>query len=306
MKKKTVYSTVYELCIEGFTASKICSILRRDKGQISRIINALVDNGFLVCVNPRDRIRFYEATKKKFLDKPISTVSTIQQKGRISTDDQGSFVRVHAMRYVSTVEKMGKVPWDKKWVAKETNHYFLHYPFLTVGNVGFEWVVGKKKNVLIIHMPSIRWNVSDGNPELFLRGLADSCGTWFMKRYKCDLRGLAQCGKGHFEMPVHDKRLVSMAQATTIRVGDFVLDASLGYPEFGSVGGYDLLAELLSLPKRVASLEKRMDRVESVLERIVSSMESMSVQVEKMGKQVDHLMKLFDAPKRPDGKEDVT
>lgn len=282
---------VYDLCISGLPAKKICSIIRRDKAQVSRVIKSLVDNGFLICVNQRDKVLFYEATKKRFTDKDISTVSTIQQRVRISTEEQGSFIRVHAIRFISTVERMGKVPWDKKWCCKETEHYFVNYPFLNVGNVGYEWIKSKRTNQLVIHLPSIRWNVGDGNPEVFLRGVADSCGTWFMKRFKCDLRGLRQCGKGHFEMPVHDKRLVSMAQATTVRVGDFVLDTSLGYPEFGSVEGFDPLAKIISSVDRVDELEKRIDRIERSVEKLTIS--------------IERLTKIFDIPVRPDDKRDV-
>jgi hypothetical protein len=282
---------IYDLCIEGIPAKKICGIIGRDKAQVSRTIQALIRNGFLVCINPGDKVRFYEATKKRFTGKDVSTVSTIQQRVKVSTEERGSFIRVHAIRFISTVEKMGIVPWDKKWCCKETEHYFMHYPFLNVGKVGFEWIKTKRKSKLIIHMPSIRWNASDGNPELFLRGMADQCGTWFMKRYHCDLRGLRQCGRGHFEMPVHDKALVKMAQSTSVHVGDFVLDSSLGYPEFGSVGGFDPLNELLGLPKRVDAIEVRIDRLEQSIEKLVLS--------------VDKLTRLFEAPKIKDSFRDV-
>jgi hypothetical protein len=249
--------------------------------------------------------------KKNLSPRDAKQLSTIQQIGRISTDERVSFVRVHAIKYISTVEKMGKVPWDKKWVAKETNHYFLHYPFLNIGKIGFEWVFGKektdkKKSVLIIHMPSIKWNPAHGNPELYLRNVADMAGTWFMKKYHCDLRGLKKCGKGHFEMPVHDEKLVSLAQATSIRVGDFILDSSLGYPEFGSVEGYDVLAELLSLPKRVAVLEKQMVVLTDAVSKVVSSVEKIGDAMKKLTKTVDKLDKLLSVPKKPDEKLDVT
>jgi hypothetical protein len=296
--KKTTSERIYKLLITNHNQSQICRIIRRDKSVVSRVTSALIDGGFVQCINQRDREKFYEATKKKFLREDAVILSTIQLEKKPFQNERGSFLRVHAMKYVSTVERMGKVPWDKKWTAKETNHYFLHYPFLNFGKIGFEWVFGKEKSVLIIHLPSVKWNPQNGNPEIYMRSMADQAGTWFMKKYHCDLRGIRQCGKGHFEMPVHDEHLVRLAQETSVRVGDFVLDSSLGYPEFGSVGGYEILSELLSLPKRVAVLEAQMVVV-------VRSIGEVAESIKTLQRSIDELNVLLRQPVRVDEFRDV-
>jgi len=289
--KKPVWQRLYNLLVRGFPQSKIVRILRRDKGQVSRMTNMLVDMGFLVCVNPQDRVRFYEATKKKFSGEDAVILSTIKQEGRISTKRRGCFIRCHAISYLCDVERMGVVPWDKTWETDGVTHCLYRYPFEKVGEVGFQWIRGRSSNQLRINLPSMLWSHRDGSPDAFLHGVADRCGVWFMKRFCCDLRGLRQCGRGHFEMPVRDPGLVGLAQRVSVKRGGLVLDSSLGFPEMGSVEGFDVLGELLGLPKRVDDIEKR-------VERVVES-------VERLGLAVDRLTRLFDVPYRVDELRDV-
>lgn len=291
MQSKHYVTRIYELCIEGLPAKKICSCIRRDKAQVSRVIKALVDGGFLICINQGDKVKFYEATKKPFTEEQGVILSTIRQKKTIKMNERGSYCRVHALRFISTVVKMGGVPWDKKWTCKGVDHCFINYPFLNVGDVGFEWIVGKQSNQLVIHVPSLWWDMNDGDPVPLLRNMADRAGSWFMKRYHCDLRGLRQCGKGHFEVPVRDKRLVSLAQVKSVRAGGFILDSSLGFPEFGSVEGFDPLAELMKSPSRISDIEDRIDRIERSVEKLTVS--------------IERLTRIFDMPIRPDDKRDV-
>lgn len=297
--KKNKYQRLYDLLIHGFPQTKICRLLRSDKGQISRMTNTLVDNGFLVCINNRDRVRFYEATKKKLTEEDTVILSTMRQKGTRNMDERVSFVRIHAIKYVSTVVSMGKVPWEREWVCKGVYHRLFHFPFKNVGNVGFEWIQGKTKSSLLVMLPSLKWCVRSGNPDEHLRRVVGICYSWFMKNFHCVLGGLRQCGRGHFELPVHNKALVSLAQVGSFKHGDLILDSSLGYPEFGSVGGYDPLDMLFKCPGRLDVLEKRMDHLESVLERI-------SVKFDKLDKQLEHLSRLFDVPVRVDERLDVT
>ena len=292
MAKKNKYQRLYDLLIRGFPQTKICRLLRSDKGQISRMTNMLVDNGFLVCINNRDRVRFYEATKKKLTEEDTVILSTIKQKGRISTQRRGCYIRCHAISYLTDVKKMGDVPWDKSWSVRGVSHCLFKHFFVGVGDVSFQWMKGKSSNQIRINLPSIHWDVGHGNPELHLRGIADSCGTWFMKTFSCDLRGLKPCGHGHFEMPVHDPGLIRLAQGSSVKRDGLVLDSSLGYPEFGSVEGFDVLGELLGLPDRVSKLERQ-------VESIVCSVEKLNVSIER-------LVRLFDVPVRVDELKDVT
>jgi len=333
--KPDMRKTVYDLAIQGFCAKQIMKFTRRTNARISQILSSLIDDGFLKCINPRDKVKIYEATKKPFsmIIVPVGGgVLNYRQQGKTEKKVNRGFnmtshgIRCHAIGYISDVKKMGKVPWDKKWKTKSAAYCLYRYPFKNVGEISFQWILSRTSNQLKITLPSIWWNYSDGDPEPFLRNVADMAGTWFMKEFHCDLRGLRKCGKGHFEIPVHDKGLVELAQASSIQVGDFVLDCSLGYPEFGSVGGYDSLVHLLLMVPKLDKLLAMAPELEELvlllplfkltipklvlllpkLELLLPKLEEIVTVVPKLAEDVDKLVKLLSQPIKEDEYIDVT
>lgn len=333
--KTDMRKTVYDLAIQGFCAKQIMKFTRRTNARISQILSSLIDDGFLKCINPRDKVKIYEATKKPFsmIIVPVERdpYLTIQQSKTGKKVNRGfnmtyHGIRCHAIGYISDVKTMGKVPWDKKWKTKSAAYCLYKYPFKNVGEISFQWILSRTSNQLKITLPSIWWNYSGGDPEPFLRNVADMAGTWFMKEFHCDLRGLRKCGKGHFEMPVHDKGLVELAQASSIKVGDFVLDCSLGYPEFGSVGGYDSLVHLLLMVPKLDKLLAMAPELEELvlllplfkltipklvlllpkLELLLPKLEEIVTVVPKLAEDVDKLVKLLSQPIKEDEYIDVT
>ena len=290
--KQELYSQIYNLAIEGYPAKKICNFLRRDKAQISRIISALETAGFLICINPGDKVKFYEATKKPLTPDDENGLSTILQKKVRKTDDRASFINCHAISYQANINSIGEVKWDKAWKSKGVSFYFYQYPFENIGSISFVRMTGKTSDILKINLPRFTWDVRKGSPEPYLNEIASLALDWFHRRFNLSFSDFIRCKGGHYEIPVTDPDIVKLAQATTVRLGDFTLDSSMGFPEFGSTRGYNKLQELLSLPDRVSQLEQNLEKLESTLSRI--------------SQQMDRIEKLFSQPKLKDEFRDVT
>lgn len=281
LPKKSIKQRVYDLCLEGLPACKIHRILRRDKSRISRIINSLVEDGFLLCSNPKDKILFYEATNTKFPPGANVILSTIQQEKIKKVNNPGLFLRCHGNNYQADVYRMGKVPWVRVWKSKAG----IHYEYKR-GETTFIFIRGKFSSVINVHLPSIDWDIRKGDPEQYLRERAGEAILWFSRYFNCDFRGLRHCGKSEWAVPIKNKVLVSIAKEHTVRWGDVMaLDESLGYPELESISTIDKMTELLELPERVERLEK---------------------ETEKMVSMVETLCKIFDVPKSKDEFMDVT
>jgi hypothetical protein len=173
------------------------------------------------------------------------------------------------------------------------------FPFEGVGDVSFERIIGRTCDVLKINMPSFFWDSGRGSPEPVMHEIALGVLAWFKKMFCVETGLLKRCSGGHFALPVRNPDLMKVAQTSTVRIGEYMLDSSPpeNAPEFESIG-FDALERLLLLPDKVKDFEKRMDLVERNVERLVASMEVM------MGK-MDTMLKLFDAPKKPDELRDV-
>ena len=297
--KKEVWTEIYDLCIQGYPAIKICRFLRRDKAQVSRMIKALERSGFLHCINVGDKVKFYEATKKPLTPSDINQLSTILQKKVRKTDDNPSFINCHAISYQANINSIGEVKWDKQWKSKGVSFYFYQYPFENIGSISFVRMTGKTSDILKINLPRFTWDARKGSPEPYLKEIASLALDWFHKSFNLSFSGFKRCNGGHYELPVTDPDIVKLAQMATVRLGDFTLDSSIGFPEFGSTKGYDKLQELFSLIPRVSQLEQDISKLSSMMSNISQQMETLS-------KQMSRMETLFSPPKLPDERIDVT
>jgi len=298
---KHIVEHVYDMLIRGIPQSKIARYLQKDKGYISRITNALVDAGFIICTNPRDRVKFYEATRKPLLEEDAKLLSTFQREKKRKNEHRVCFIRCHAIRFQAVIKACRKrVPWDRSWRTRGVDHFFYQFPFENIGVVGFHRLRSRSSDVLLISLPSFRWDRRRGSPEPVMREIASSCGSWFMRRFNADLRDLKRCKGGHFAIPVRDPDLVKIAQRSTVRLGDYMMDSSppSNTPEFESEG-FGALERLLSLPDKVSQIERRMDRIEDSVIRLVDN-------VEKINNAVIRLTDVFNVPSKPDELRDVT
>lgn len=302
MTKKTVFERVYGLCIDGVPASKICRILRKDKGRISRIINALVDMGFLVCSNPRDRVRFYEATKKSLSPDDAVILSTYLREKSVKKVYPGYNMRCHGLSFRADVVTWGKeLKWDKEWQTRGSHHYFYMYPFAGLGSVGFHRICSRSSDVLRVNLPNIRWNIERGSSvEQYIGNVAKKVLSWFCDQYHVSILNIRKCEGDSAGLPVRDRELVRLAQKRSVVFDDgFMLDASPpdNVPEFeGPIGK---MAELLKSPSRLDIMEERVMRLEQSVDRVIAKIDAVSTKF-------DSLMKMFDAPRLPDERRDVT
>jgi hypothetical protein len=86
-----IYEKIYRSLVDGIPQSKIAKSLHKDKGFVSRVVNALIGQGFLRCINPLDKVKFYEPTKKVFKGDVHIVWSTIQRKKTLKMDEGGFF-----------------------------------------------------------------------------------------------------------------------------------------------------------------------------------------------------------------------
>ena len=306
MVKKSIYVRVYELACEGVPAKKICIYVQRDKARISRILKALVDAGFLTCANPGDRIRFYAPTKKKFSPDDSVILSTILREKIKKNDYGGYYSRCHGVSFKAEILSFKKeVKWDKSWLTRGCQHFVYRYPFKRLGDVCFTRIVGKTCDTLRVDIPPVRWNVVRGDPEQFLLNMARKLMGWFCDAFEVSVSGLVKCDGEKHGLVVRQHDLVRVAQEKTIKWSNGVeLDASHGVPEFE--GPWDVMSELLRLPKRVESLECRVRHLEVVLERVIVSMERVEKNIVRVEQSINQMVDGLNVPGKKDTFNDVT
>jgi hypothetical protein len=234
-------------------------------------------------------------TDKKYSPEADVILSTILQEKRRGINHTTCFIDCHAQAYTVRISAMGKeVRWDNEWQTRGCSHRIFCKTFTDVGSVSFHRITGEFTDTLKISFSHIKWNVHRGSPERYLSNIARKVFGWFESEYDARLINMRKCMGDHYSIPVRDPGLVKAAQEKVIDYGGvFQLDASPPekVPHFESKRGYDPLAVLLGLPARVDALEKRMDRIESSVEKLTGS--------------IERLLRIFDAPIRPDERLDV-
>jgi len=296
LTKKSVYQRVYEQAVHGVPAKKICQVVKRDKARVSRILGALVDSGFLVMVNPGDRVRFYAATRKKYSPDADVILSTNLKEKHHPNDYPGYFTRCHGLSYTAVVKTWGKsITWDKEWQTRGSVHYQYRYPFARLGSVGFTRIKGKFSDTLRVDLPPVKWSVARGDPEKYLFNVARRVTNWFCSQYDVSVSDLCKCDGDKHGLVVRDSRLVKVAQEKTIVWNNGVeLDASHGVPEFE--GPWDVMSELLALPKRVEALERSVRVLSEAVPGLVKSIEMLQRSVDDL----NHRLSYSSGPVDPD------
>lgn len=286
---------IYDLCISGLPAKKICTILGRDKAQVSRIIKALVELGYLYCINPRDKVKVYEATTKKLSGEKTIVDSITHQSRKPKVDYGGYYTRCHGLRYRALIKSWGKEPrfLDDQWETKGTVHFLYHQSFdgLSDQPVSFIRHRSSYSDTLSVILPDRYFNTQrSGDVGDWLFHQVRKVVGWFCSEYGVVVSELRECSGVSHAIRMRHPELVKLAQERTVIFGNgAVLDASHGTPEVE--GPEELMHELFRLPARVDELERRIERIESSVDRLVVS--------------IERLTRLFDVPVRPDEMRDV-
>jgi hypothetical protein len=262
--------------------------------------------GFLYCVNPGDKVKFYEATKKKFTGEDYFLVSTILKEKTTKNLYGGYYTRCHGLSYKAIIKSFtSDIKWDDSWNTKGSRHDILYYPVKNLGTVSFIRITSKYSDVLRINLPSTLWNARKGNPSDYLFNIAKQVARWFSFTFSVSLSDLEACKGESLGIALRDPALVKLAQEKTIYFSNgTMIDASHGVAEFE--GPNNIMSELFSLIPRVAKLEQEMVILTKAVTTLIPQVEKLSPEIQKLSKQVEELLKLFSQPKLPDSFKDVT
>ena len=299
-----LYHVIYGRCIKGECQKEIKVFINNkykrnyDKAYISRIIGRLIEGGYLLCFNPRSRVRSYVATKKPFLLSDVSLLTSMPSSKSQRLRGRCNIVQIQKSSFISDVVGPPKVlvKWDEERKLKNgVTQYQYSYPFENIGSITFIRTVSKKgKDSLLIILPRFLWEKENGDPRPFLRETADRAGTWLMHRFKMELVGLRVCQDPDFAQPLTDKKLIEMAQRGTYTVNGFMIDSSSpdNIPEIESKDYFDLL-ELTELPGRVRELEE-------IVNKLAVSIEKIDININNLSVKIDSLF----MPSRPDSRRE--
>jgi len=282
---------VYNRLIAGQHQAEIARVNRCDKSTICRITKALLNDGYIRCVDPFSKVKFYQATKKMF--SPVAATSLHSSSPRKTKILRGGRNVLRISRATFQTEVRGEAKKEIKWdsgVSRLRNGVVFRdvvYPFANIGDVRFRRITGSHSDVLQIILPEVLWEKDAGEPFGYLKEMADRAGTWFMKRFCIDLGGLECVVKPDIGAPIREPELVRSAQRASFNVDGVMVDTSAPdcIAEFESKD-YDVTVAYIELPKRVLALEERLSRFEELLGGLD----------EKLSRMLD----VFDVPSSPD------
>lgn len=268
---------IYNLLAEGFAQTRVAKILHVSRQYISRVASDLVNNGFLVCINPKGNPKFYRATTKPY----FVGKKSVNQIRRGRPFDALQLCRVHQIACKANIlEQPNNVPWKHEWQNNGT-HYFQMKVVLDIGIVTFRRIKGTDSDLLVIWMPE-RWFSKEELQKYLpvLKGYAQKAANWFMKRYACTLGLLELYQKPHFAFP-EDPDVVKLAGIGNFSVGNVWVDESEGSPEW-ETDDATLAIVKMELPQRTLALERRMNSLEESIAKISGMVNMVLDKLEEM------------------------
>lgn len=284
-KATDLYKAVYEYLILGKHQAEISRILGYDKARISRITKTLVKAGYLLCIDPNSRVKFYEATKKKFVLNDILAFSKALPNNLQRSRHRCNIMRISKARFkTNVIGHFGKIiKWDKGPIKINNNvvYYDYDYPFANLGSVKFRFFENNKS--LIIILPQVLWEKSAGKPDNYLKDMANKCAYWFMKKFNVDLQGLEIVQKPHIGVAAKEADLIHAAQEASYNINGIMLDTSA--PDYAAdveSENFEDVINYLDAIKKIRILEMKVNTFEN----------SISLLTDK----IDHLVDLIENP----------
>ena len=267
-----LYKHVYNKLLRGLHQAEIARILGYDKAHISRITKALVYAGYIVCIDPNSREKFYEATKKKFNLKDIIAFTNISSVDSQRSRGRCNILRISKASFKTAIKGFNgkKIKWDKSYKLNNgINVYQYEYPFENIGSVKFRRMQGPHSDNLLIILPQILWEREAGDPEDYLFEVADKAGYWFMNRFKVNLQGLEPVEKPDIGTAVREPELIHAAQNASFNINGIMLDAS-GPDSTADIESkdFDDIINYLDSTKKIKVLEIKVNRIESILDNL--------------------------------------
>jgi hypothetical protein len=313
LSRVEINQRLYRWLVKGKTQTVFCKTYGYDKGFISRLTNMFLESGYIACINQKDRVHFYEATKKRFLRDDAVILSTIQRDKTLQRSlHRYELIKIEKCRFSCPIvvcreksmvqgKKTNLFSWDESRTMGNRDSVLVQqfeYPFRDLGgsSVVFQRYRGVNtgSDVLIIILPRLLWNKKNGDPESYLVESAKKAKVWFAKKFRMTLgENLEWCQRPAYCAMLTDPKLIAMAQTGSYsNVHGFDLNSSPPdrQPELESKSWGDL-EELTELPVRVRQLEGDIVELKNMVRDLTVSVQS--------------LVHVFDSPKRPDDRRDV-
>ena len=303
MKKR-----VYDLLITGKNPKRIAQIIGVSLPYVLKIIKQLEADGLVVCINPKGRPKFYEATKKPYpIDEAkltkltnnnnvkltnISCGNKEEKLKRLKPPVQGGSKTVQIQRaqilFHVIVPPPAGTKWDKQYQLKNgVKVYQYSHPFKNLGTVVFQRYKSEKTDKLLVTLPRMLVSKEQIRDEKavndFLIDFAMRAVVWFQKRFKCRL-GLPEIAtKPDFAVVVEEPELAQALKKYTFKVGEVWADSSPpdNLPEIESKNPVHIINYLESIQK--------IKDIEENLKQTDDKIKALSQQIEIANNQIQHL-----------------
>lgn len=276
--------------MHGYAQSQIATILHIDKAYVCRIVNKLISENYIYCINPNSSPKLYKPT-----DNPLPLVDTQVDNPHGGCHPTSYDVcRVHCISrsYLLARPPKNLVHWDKEWVNNGTTFCQLREVF-DVGLVTIRLIRGNGNNgrfgKLVVWMPEkyLSYEQLEFQSDI-LEGYCQKVANWFMKSFNCQLGLPEKYQKPHFAFP-DDPDFLDTTKSLNLSSERVWVDRSKGRSEW-ETDDVRLAKVRMELPDRVLSLEVKVSGIEDTVNRIASS--------------VERLLGFFDGPSRPDDRRD--
>ena len=258
---------IYKLLIEGYSKSKIATILKINKATVQYHANILEQQKIVKRVH---------GSKSPILYTPAQNSTTIEKNyyknitSKIVGDDSPpqKLCRVHCDNYTFKIIEQPKTipPWHQKWNAKNTTYQ----EFTVLLN---DWdrpvrVRQIQNNTLVIFMPEMHLDAYDlKNYEDVLQARVLGVAAWLQKKYGYKLGLVEHYQKPHYAFP-EDPGVVTLAKKFNLSSSDVWMDDSDNHSEW-ETNDIELAKIKIEEPKLVREIITKVRAQEGVITRII-------------------------------------
>lgn len=260
---QTTYKIYERIIRPDFTAKRISETLKLSKSTVKYHIDKLLKLQLIKCINPNDRIKFYEKTvepnitpgkrKGTYLlssndsgrESKYGSLRPKDSRGHVAVIngyERHKLIRIHAAVYkVPILEKWKdyykEIEWDK--VSRphgKFEQYTKKDKVKEVGDVSFKWIHTTNKDTLFVYLPMYYFlphEVQAGKADQILVDLAWKGFKHFIKKYHVGVeRLMEQVGTYHRAEIASEKHRKYLKKFGTLEIetpnGKIMLDDSMG------------------------------------------------------------------------------
>jgi DNA-binding transcriptional ArsR family regulator len=262
---KTTYEVYKRIIRPDYTANKIAKALKLSRSTIKYHIDKLQKLRLIKCINPKERVKFYEKTvdvnatpgkrkgtyllSNKKLDDlgrgskygSLQPTDSRHKKAIKNGDERYQLARVHAVSFKVPIlekwnEKYKDITWQK--VSKPRGRfeqYTKKEKVKGIGDVSYKWIHTKNKDTLIVYLPMmylLPHEAKEENIDQILTDYGWQAFKHFIKKYHVGVERLMEpVGKRHVAYPATEKQKQFIDKFGTIEVetpnGKMMIDDSM-------------------------------------------------------------------------------